>query len=101
MTRRGQVRKFSIGGTLWRWVYRPMRANWGLCDYARRTITIDTGHACPKALLDTELHEALHGLQAFATEEHTAEVASTLAEILYGLGYRRTEPGRARVYSGD
>lgn len=98
---REPVRRFPIAGKLWRWIYRPMRADWGVCDYASRTISIDTGHKDPKALLDTELHEALHGLQAFATEEHTAEVASTLADILYGLGYRRTEPAKRRVYTGD
>lgn len=96
-----KARRFTIAGRVWRWVYRPMRAYWGLCDYGSRTITICTGHRDGKARLDTELHEALHGLQAFATEEHTAEVASTLAEILWGLGYRLTEPGRERVYTGD
>lgn len=90
-----------ISGRWWRWIYRPMRADWGECDYASRTISIDTGHVDPKSLLDTELHEALHGLQAFATEDHTAEVASTLAEILWGLGYRRTTPARQRIYHGD
>lgn len=98
---REPARKFSIAGRVWRWIYRPMRADWGVCDYNTRTISIDTGHREPQGLLDTELHEALHGLQAFATEEHTAEVATTLANILWGLGYRRTEPGRARVYAGD
>ena len=94
------TRRFRIAGRVWRWRYRPMRTTWGLCDYSSRTITVDPRHA-GRERLDTELHEALHALQAFATEDHTAEVASTLAAILYGLGYRLTEPGRGRVFTGD
>lgn len=96
------IRAFTIGGRRWRWGYRPMRRYWGLCDYGERRITIDAskGHA-GKALLDTEIHEALHALQAFATEEHTAEVAATLADILYGLGYRRTQAANGRGYLGE
>jgi hypothetical protein len=45
--------------------------------------------------LDTELHEALHALQSFASEEHTAEVATALAQILWQLGYRLTEESDA------
>lgn len=94
--------RFTIAGRIWRWAYRPMRAYWGLCDYSTRTITIDSSskHA-GKLLLDTEIHEALHALQVFATEEHTATVASTLADILHGLGYRRTGPAPGRAYLGD
>jgi len=98
---REPARRFRIGGRVWRWVYKPMRAYWGLCDYGSRTITIDTGHRDALARLDTEIHEALHALQAFATEEHTAATAEALAAILHGLGYRLTEPGQARAYSGD
>lgn len=78
-----------------------MRNLWGKCDYWARAITIDPRHESAVSRLDTELHEALHALQAFATEEHTAEVATTLATILHGLGYRLTEPGKRRTYSGD
>jgi len=95
-------RTFQIGGRKWRWKYRPMRTLFGLCDYTNREITIDAtaGHD-GQARLDTEIHEALHALQAFATEEHTADVAGTLAEILYGLGYRLTEHVDGRGYLGD
>lgn len=95
-------RTVEISGRRWRWLYRPMRAYWGLCDYGSRTITIDASkvHA-GRAMLDSECHEALHALQAFATEEHTASVAATLAEILWGLGYRRTDEAPGRAYLGD
>lgn len=101
MTRSASL-SFLIGGRRWRWVYRSMRSCWGLCDYSSRTIAIDASrqHA-GRLLLDTEIHEALHALQAFATEEHTAEVATTLADILWGLGYRRTGAAPPRAYLGD
>ena len=92
---------FKIGGRVWRWRYRVMRANFGLCDYTSRQITIDASRSHDgQARLDTEIHEALHALQAFATEEHTAEVAATLAEILWKLGYRRTDQVDGRGYLG-
>lgn len=96
------IMRFRIAGRLWRWIYRPMRNDYGLCNYTDRTITIDAsrGHV-GRDRLDTEIHEALHALQAFATEEHTAEVASTLAAILWGLGYRLTEEHAGRGYLGE
>lgn len=95
-------RTFTIGGRRWRWLYRPMRTNYGLCDYGARTITIDASasHA-GQDRLDTEIHEALHALQAFATEAHTAEVAATLAAILWQLGYRLTDQVDGRGYIGQ
>lgn len=92
---------FTIAGRRWAWRYKAMRTLYGLCDYNSRTITIDTGQG-GKTRLDSEIHEALHAIQAFATEEHTADAATTLAEILHGLGYRLTEPaGGSRAYLGD
>lgn len=89
---REPVRRFTIAGKPWRWVYRRMRLNFGLCDYGSRTVTIDsTPSTAGLVRLDTEVHEALHALQAFATEEHTADTASTVAGILWELGYRLTE----------
>lgn len=83
-------RVFTIAGEKWAWVYRSLRRKklCGLCEYDKRTVSI-----C-KSLsgldrLDTELHEALHACQGFASEEHVAEVATTLATILWSLGYRR------------
>jgi len=95
-------RRFKIGGRPWRWLYRRMRSNYGLCDYSSRTVTIDaTPTTSGLVRLDTEIHEALHALQAFATEEHTAETASTLASILWELGYRLTDRHDGRGYLGD
>lgn len=99
--KRSKPQTFTIGGRRWSWSYRPMRDDYGLCDYTNREITIDTQQA-GKTRLDSEIHEALHAIQAFATEEHTAEAAATLAAILYGLGYRLTEQAdRRRVYVGE
>lgn len=96
------IRDVKIGGRSWRWRYKPMRAYFGLCDYTARMITIDASRShVGQARLDTEIHEALHALQAFATEDHTAEVASTLADILWRLGYRLTDPVDGRGYIGQ
>lgn len=95
-------RTFEIAGRRWRWKYRPMRSNYGLCDYTNRTITIDSSSShSGRAMLDTEIHEALHALQCFASEEHTAEVAEALAGILHELGYRKTSPASGRGYLGE
>ena len=92
---------FRIAGRQWRWRYKPMRAYHGLCDYTNREITIDTAQD-GATRLDSEIHEALHAIQAFATEEHTADAAATLSGILYGLGYRLTEQAdKKRVYCGE
>lgn len=80
---------FTIAGKPWRWVYRSLRRRrlCGLCDYDSQTVSI-----CKTLTgidrLDTELHEALHACQHFASEDHVAEVATTLASILWKLGYR-------------
>lgn len=100
MTTKWPIRRFRIDGRWWRWIYRPMRHDWGVCDYNTRTISIATGHKSAKELLDTEIHEALHALQVFANEDHTAAVATALADILHDLGYRRTEEAGERIYHG-
>jgi hypothetical protein len=38
--------------------------------------------------LDTICHELLHACQGYASEEHVAEVATTLATVLWQIGYR-------------
>lgn len=83
--------KFAIEGAQWKWVYRSLKRTkprtLGVCDFETKTITICS--SCEGLeRLDTELHEALHATQGFASEEHTEEVATTLAQILWRLGYR-------------
>jgi hypothetical protein len=86
--------KFIIDGKSWSWVYRSLKQTkpriLGLCDWASTKVTICT--SCEGIeRLDTELHEALHAMQGFASEEHTEQVATTLAQILWKIGYRRSE----------
>jgi hypothetical protein len=79
-----------------------MRDKFGLCDYAERTVTIDaTRSTAGLVRLDAEIHEALHALQAFAAEEHTAETATTLAQILWEIGYRLTDPSTGLAREGE
>jgi predicted RecB family endonuclease len=88
--------RVHLAGKAWRWVYKSLKRRRlaGLCNYTDRTVTICTSVRGVERL-DTELHEALHALQSFASEEHTAEVATALAQILWQLGYRLTEENDA------
>lgn len=82
--------EFWIDGDKWKWIYKSLRRRKlaGFCDYENRTVAICTSQ---KDLdrLDTEIHEALHAMQWFASEEHTTQCATTLAGILWRLGYRK------------
>lgn len=82
-------RQFEIAGQAWSWIYRSLRKRgmYGSCDYEAKTVTICTSMNGLDRL-DTELHEALHACQGFASEEHVTEVATTLATILWEIGYR-------------
>lgn len=81
--------KFEIDGKPWKWVYKSLkkRGALGICDWDSKTVLICT--SCEGLeRMDTEIHEALHATQGFASEEHTSQVATTLAQILWKLGYR-------------
>ena len=82
--------RVMIGGQFWTIAYKPLKRRnlCGLCDYESKTISICTSleHLVE---LDTLLHELLHAAQGFASEDHVSEVATTLATILWQLGYRK------------
>jgi hypothetical protein len=82
----------KICGRQWQLIYRSLRRRQlcGLCEYDKHTISICTSI---KGLeeLDTICHELLHACQGYASEEHVAEVATTLATVLWQLGYRMEE----------
>lgn len=82
-------RTFKISGSQWAWVYRSLKRQklCGLCEYEKNRVSICTSLKGVDRL-DTEIHEAIHALQGYASEEHVAEVATTLAHILWELGYR-------------
>lgn len=93
-SKRNRGHRFNIAGRPWRWVYKSLRRRGllGLCDYEKTTVTICTSVKGFEHL-DTAIHEALHALQGYASEDHVAEVATTLSQILWTLGYR-TEADR-------
>jgi hypothetical protein len=96
-------KKFTINDKPWNWVYRSLRrlrpTTLGLCDWDSSTVTICT--SCEGLdRLDTEIHEALHAMQGFASEEHTESVATTIAKILWELGYRLPDTGPERPSRG-
>ena len=83
-------KRVMIGGHLWSLVFRSLkrRSLCGLCDYETKTISICTSMQGIDEL-DTLCHELLHACQGFASEDHVAEVATTLATVLWQLGYRK------------
>lgn len=87
-----RTHRMLIDGKVWKWLYKSLRKQkaLGLCDWDAKTVTICTSNDGLERL-DVELHEALHALQGFASEEHTELVATTLAKILWQLGYRRQD----------
>lgn len=96
----GKIRtlRVQIDGKPWRWVYKRIAQSkdgltvCGKCDWATRTVSISlTLDGLDR--LDTEIHEALHAMQGFASEEHVTEVATTLAGLLWRLGYRIPRAG--------
>jgi hypothetical protein len=93
MSSKSRTLRVQIDGKPWRWVYKRLPQDkdgatvCGKCDWAARTVSISKNLEGVERL-DTEIHEALHAVQGFASEEHVTDVATTLAEILWRLGYR-------------
>jgi hypothetical protein len=97
MPGKSRTLRVQIDGKPWRWVYKRIPQNsdgltiYGKCDWATRTVSISLS-IDGLDRLDTEIHEALHAMQGFASEEHVTEVATTLAGLLWRLGYRTDRP---------
>lgn len=93
MPGKSRTLRVQIDGKPWRWVYKRIPQSndgmtvYGKCDWATRTVSISRS-IDGLDRLDTEIHEALHAMQGFASEEHVTEVATTLAGLLWRLGYR-------------
>lgn len=81
--------RVRVLGKNWHLIYRSLKRRrlCGLCDYDSCTITICTSLRDLEEL-DTYCHELLHACQGYASEDHVAEVATTLATVLWQLGYR-------------
>lgn len=84
--------RILIAGNIWRLVYSSLKRRnlCGLCDYDTKTITVCNSMRGVDEL-DTLCHELLHACQGFASEDHVAEVATTLATVLWQLGYRKED----------
>lgn len=94
--------KVEINGETWQLIYKSLRRRGlcGLCDYDSKVMTICTSLRGLDRL-DTEIHEACHALQGFASEEHTAEIATTLARMLWSIGYRLQGDTNGSVNKGS
>ena len=86
---------FTILGDKWLWRYSKLKgraAGWAYLPDAKnpnllRKILIDA-RLKGRALLETEIHEALHACFPQMSEESITEAARDLARILWALGYR-------------
>ena len=78
-----------VCGQQWELAFRSLKRRQlcGLCEYDRKRVSVCTSMRGLDRL-DTICHELLHACQGFASEEHVAEVATTLATVLWQLGYR-------------
>ena len=94
-----KVTSVPLRGNVYRLSWRKPRItkdgteSLGLCDppfLPHKKITIDPN--VPEAeLLDTIVHEALHGCYWDLGEEAISEAASDISQLLWNCGYRRTE----------
>ena len=86
---------FTIAGLRWLWRYSKLRgqaAGWTISPDSKnprldRKILIDE-RLKGRALLETEIHEAMHACFPQLSEETVTEAARDLARILWALGYR-------------
>lgn len=83
---------------LWRYArLRGQAAGWAIMPdernpHLQHKVLIDAAllKRPGKALLETEIHEALHQCLPDLSEETVTTVARDLAKVLYSLSYRRT-----------
>lgn len=77
-----QVVKVPIAGSEWIIRFTPhMQKHFGWVNYDDREILISTKQT-PSELLDTVIHEVLHVLLPFGSEEFVSTAASDLAGVL-------------------
>jgi hypothetical protein len=87
---RKRIRVVYLNGQRWRITRAKMRSLWGDCDFDARTIRIHetlTG----RELMDTLIHEMVHGRWPDLQESAVAEFASVVAEVLDAEGFRLPE----------
>ncbi len=81
-----------IAGRLWSVYFCPKKkaCTLGECDYNERRITVHGTHE-PKMELDILVHEVLHACSDVLSEDFVDPAATDIANLLWDLGYRRTE----------
>jgi len=68
--------------------FKRTRGCWGRAFPAQRRIEIDPA-LDDKTLLDIALHEGLHVIFPIIDEDEINDAGTTLADLLWRLGYRR------------
>jgi hypothetical protein len=88
--RPSRQRIVEIAGSRWRIQRARLRNAYGLCDYASRTIKLDSRLAGSE-LLDTLIHELIHARWPDLSEDAVIEFANLLTHVLELEGYQRAE----------
>jgi hypothetical protein len=90
-------RYFQLGGSKYKYIPDSKTQYYGYCiggDVDTKNNIIAIGKKCqgkPRLELDTLIHEMLHALAPFGKEEWVNNTAYDIAEMLWQLGYRKTE----------
>lgn len=71
---------------------KPLPKDWGQAYEDARVITLDP-RMDDHTMLQIAPHEVLHILFPWMTEEAVNEAGIEIGDVLYRLGYRRTEKG--------
>lgn len=80
--------KIGEYGPAWTVRYvRRLAACWGWCDFDKREIVISNETKKAGLDRDTLIHEALHKMMPFLSEESVNHVATELDNILDACGY--------------
>jgi len=72
--------------------FRRNRGCWGKAHVDQRRIEIDPA-LDDKTLLDIAIHEGLHVIFPIIDEDEINDAGTTLADLLWRLGYRREHEG--------
>jgi len=82
-----------LRGKVWRLAYYRLKKDWGKCDppFVKNKKIIINPDTKGEKLLETYIHEMLHGCFWDMDEEAIYESSRDIARALWRLGYRRNE----------
>ena len=79
-------RHINLNNQRWRLVYTDTRDNWGTCEHSKRVIRLHHTMT-PGEQLAIALHEALHAIYPFLSEEVVEQNGRELTRLVRVLGF--------------